>query len=97
MTKLAKIQTMVMSILFPKYGGKKLVNKGVGGISVLKIGLGPPSTDFGSIWSSPKARKFQHFPKSSKVRILYSNQGLTGSRYPTRRDPKIENDWVPGN
>ena len=24
-------------------------------------------------------------------------QGPTGSRYPTRPDPKIENDWVPSN
>ena len=37
----------------------------------------------------------------------YCDQGPTGSRYPTRPelffkypthpDPKIENDWVPGN
>ena len=29
--------------------------------------------------------------------VLYHAQGPTGSRYPTRPDPKIENDWVPGN
>ena len=38
---------------------------------------------------------------------IFWEQGLTGSRYPTRPelffkyrtrpDPKIENDWVPGN
>ena len=38
---------------------------------------------------------------------IHHSQGLTGSRYPTRPelffkypthpDPKIENDWVPGN
>ena len=27
----------------------------------------------------------------------HQDQGLTGSRCPTRSDPKIENDWVPGN
>ena len=26
---------------------------------VLKIGFGPPHTDFGSVWSPPKARKFR--------------------------------------
>ena len=39
--------------------------------------------------------------------MMGCEQGLTGSRYPTRPelffkyptrpDPKIENDWVPGN
>ena len=44
---------------------------------------------------------------SSLESILCAEQGPTGSRYPTRPelffkyptrpDPKIENDWVPGN
>ena len=38
---------------------------------VLEIGFGPPSADFGSIWSSLKARKFRHVQKTSKVRTLY--------------------------
>ena len=33
---------------------------------VLQIGFGPPSTDFGSIWSSQKARKFRHVQKYQK-------------------------------
>ena len=32
---------------------------------------GPPSADYGSIWSSQKARKFRHVPKTSKVHTLY--------------------------
>ena len=32
-------------------------------IPVLEIGFGPPTADFGSIWSSQKARKFWHFQK----------------------------------
>ena len=38
---------------------------------IILIGLGPISADFGSIWSSQKARKFRHVPKTSKVRTLY--------------------------
>ena len=38
---------------------------------VLEIGFGPPSADFGSIWSSQKARQFRHVQKTSKVRTLY--------------------------
>ena len=44
---------------------------------VPEIGFGPPTADFGSIWSSKKARKFQHFQKTSKVRILYFDPPIT--------------------
>ena len=46
-------------------------------IPVLEIGFGPPTADFGSIWSSQKARKFRHFQKTSKVRILYFDSLIT--------------------
>ena len=49
----------------------------------------------------------QYWFSSSRVDVRGCEQGLTGSRYPTRPelffkypthpDPKIENDWVPGN
>ena len=34
---------------------------------VLEIGFGLPTADFGSVWSSQKARKFRHVPKALKV------------------------------
>ena len=33
---------------------------------ILEIGFGPPTADFGSIWSSQKARKFLHFQNNIK-------------------------------
>ena len=53
-------------------------------ITVLEIGFGPPTADFGSIWSSQKARKFYIFKKHQKcvfciltphnlIKILLSN------------------------
>ena len=37
---------------------------------VLEIGFGPPTTVFGSLWSSQKARKFRHIQQTTKTRIL---------------------------
>ena len=37
---------------------------------VLEVSFGPPSADFGSIWSSQKARKFRQIQPTTKVRIL---------------------------
>ena len=31
----------------------------------VELGFGPPSADFGSIWSSQKARKFRHVQKKN--------------------------------
>ena len=39
--------------------------------STKKQSCEPQTTDFGSIWSSQKAHKFQHFLKTAKVRKLY--------------------------
>ena len=35
-------------------------------LPVLEIGFGPPTADFGSIWSTQKASKFRHFQKHHK-------------------------------
>ena len=37
---------------------------------VLEIEFGPPHTNFGSVWSSQKARKFRQIQPTTKVRIL---------------------------
>ena len=40
------------------------------GCPVLEIEFGPPHTNFGSVWSSQKARKFRQIQPTTKVRIL---------------------------
>ena len=42
-----------------------LLNLGQGP-PVLEIGLGPLTADFGSVWSSEKAHKFQHIQRTTK-------------------------------
>ena len=37
---------------------------------VLEIEFGPLHTNFGSVWSSQKARKFRQIQPTTKVRIL---------------------------
>ena len=37
---------------------------------VLEIEFGPPHTNFGSVWSSQKARKFRQIQPTTKVCIL---------------------------
>ena len=41
---------------------------------VLKIEFGPPHTDFGSVWSPQKARKYRHFVTVSIYHTKFSVQ-----------------------
>ena len=45
--------------------------------SVLGIGFGPPIANFGSRWSSSKARRFWHIKQTTNLRILCFNPTIT--------------------